>query len=55
MKAARADIKHINGLCDDLKNEIDALGERLLSEIQNGIDLQNEVDRLTEELDKEAG
>ena len=50
MKTQR-DIDHIKGLCDDLKNEVDELGDNLLAAQEENIDLQKEIDRLQEELD----
>jgi len=48
MKTAKSDVKTLWGMCDDLKSAIDELGERLLDEIQSGIDLRTEIDRLEE-------
>ena len=52
MDITQRDIDRIKAGCDDLKNEIDELGDRLLDEQTERRHLVDEIDRLQAEVDR---
>ena len=52
MDITQRDIDRIKSGCDDLKNEIDELGDRLMDEQTERRHLVDEIDRLQAEVDR---